>query len=76
MVYEHDSMVVGMEKAHPQCIPRPVSLDIRYNILDYLLRIIIGTIKMTLIIVVVCFAISNVVGVCSIYYSRHIFIIT
>lgn len=76
MVYEHDSMVIGMEKAHPQRIPRPVGLHVRYDIFDYLLRIIIGTIKMPLVVLMVHFAVGYIVRVGGVYYPRHTFIIT
>lgn len=69
-------MVACMEEAHPKRVPRSVGYYIRNNIFDYLLRVIISTIKVAFIPLMMYFTVGYVVGVRGIYYPRHTFIIS
>ena len=70
------SMVSCVGEFHPESVPWAVCFYIGYNILNYLLRIIISPIVGPFPILMVVFAVSNVVRVCGIYYPCHISIIT
>lgn len=70
------SMVSCVGEFHTKSVPWAVCFYIRYDVLDYLLRIIIGPIVSSFPILMVIFAVSNIVRVCGVYYSGHIFIIT
>ena len=69
-------MVAGSEEPHAQCIPVSIRLHIRYDILDYLLGIIVGPVEMSSVVLVVHFTVGYVIRVGGVYYSWHTFIIT
>ena len=69
-------MVSCVSKLHTESVPWAICIYIRYDIFDYLLRIIIGPIVSPFSILMIIFTIGYIVWVCGVYYPCHITIIT
>ena len=62
-------VVSCVSEFHTESVPWAVCFYIRYNIFDYLFRIIIGPIVSSFSILMIIFTIGYIVRVCGVYYT-------